>query len=580
MSIEHLHVPAATANPLDAKQLPKTRPDSEFAVVTHTRREDYQHAGKMILVLFAAGAISAVFSVWSALSDDSSPTVLLLITSLFLLPHAFPTEESVWRTILYFGFYPVLFFLAVVGLWLFWGSHGVLAATLLLLFAQHIGFQRHYVHLATCGMLPARVVEDVRRAARFPKGLRARRILPGFFDAVVSYLSENRTSITVPGTMQSPAGTFKSRFASALAFTVLFSFLVAQLRFPGVSRIADLPFPAEEFGGLLAWFPPLLLVAGVTPLVCLGVWLVAMFWSCAIYCWKRLMGVVLAAIVGLFVVIGLTRGATLPQEQTHRVFALYWFLVAVAFVGVLVSTVRIWGKLYALKAKQIAPAHWRAFMDRLSNSSDALERESVWLGLVDCDRSPILYPLRKLFSHAWICGKTGSRKTSYLMALIDQLIYRFSHVSVVVIDAKAVSFELLATMRKATKPAGRRRGRKVPLQHFTLDDGQATYLFNIFQQAWWASLSSAKRAGCLLSALALQYSRAYGRSYFSDSCYRLVHFVLDRHPDIKSWRDLCERIQDAIQHAKPWELSDRVKQDGGHIQLVCARLADVSAIND
>ena len=119
MSIEHLHVPAATANPLDAKQLPKTRPDSEFAVVTHTRREDYQHAGKMVLVLFAAGAISAVFSVWSALSDDSSPTVLLLITSLFLLPHAFPTEEeeSVWRTILYFGCYPVLFFLAVVGLW-------------------------------------------------------------------------------------------------------------------------------------------------------------------------------------------------------------------------------------------------------------------------------------------------------------------------------------------------------------------------------------------------------------------------------------------------------------------------------
>ncbi len=68
-----------------------------------------------------------------------------------------------------------------------------------------------------------------------------------------------------------------------------------------------------------------------------------------------------------------------------------------SFVGVLLSTVRIWGKLYALKAKQIAPAHWRAFMDRLSNSSDALERESVWLGLVDYDRSPILYPVRKLF---------------------------------------------------------------------------------------------------------------------------------------------------------------------------------------
>ncbi len=217
-------------------------------------------------------------------------------------------------------------------------------------------------------------------------------------------------------------------------------------------------------------------------------------------------------------------------------------------------------------------------MERLRTSGDEQERDSVWLGWVDNDGSPILWPLKKLCQHAWLVGKTGSGKSAYLMALINQLIVRFG-VSVVFIDAKATSNEVLATMLRASKVAEKRVGKRIGVQHFKLDDGYETFSFNIFRQSWWGSLSSTQRAGVILSALALLYSRAYGRSFFTDANFKFTHFVIRRHPDVKSWGELRDRMYEARRSARPFELSDHAKKSGEHISYCVERLADIPSLN-
>ncbi len=84
----------------------------------------------------------------------------------------------------------------------------------------------------------------------------------------------------------------------------------------------------------------------------------------------------------------------------------------------------------------------------------------------------------------------------------------------------------------------------------------------------------------MLSALSVSYSQAFGQSYFRDAAFELAFFVLTRHPDIASWAEFREHTEDAIRHAKPWELNPESKRDGAHVLLIIKRLADLPALND
>ncbi len=253
--------------------------------------------------------------------------------------------------------------------------------------------------------------------------------------------------------------------------------------------------------------------------------------------------------------------------------------LAVWFMANFLATCSFAGKAYALQQRQFSTEAWPGLLERLRTSPDPVERNSLWLGFVECDRSPILYPVKSLFRHVWLVGKTGSGKTAYLMFLIDQLIDR-GDLSVIYLDLKAMSFEVLAGMQNSAARISQRLGTTIPVKHFTLDHGQATFLLDIFPQQWWTRLPSPQRTGVVLSALSLAYSRAYGESFYTDSAYDLVHFVLQRHPDVRSWADLQVRMEEAIRYAKPWELSEEVKRDGGHAALVVKRLAALPAINN
>lgn len=250
-----------------------------------------------------------------------------------------------------------------------------------------------------------------------------------------------------------------------------------------------------------------------------------------------------------------------------------WFAAALLFVG------GIAGKAYALRCAQMSVNHLRRLVDRMRSSVDKIERESILLGLVEADGSPILYHIGRFLRHVWLCGKTGSGKTAFLMLNLYQLIYRGDY-SVIVIDMKSVTFELLACLQDAAAKASRSFKRPIPVKYFTLENGDSTYLFNIFEQSWWKSLVPAQRAAVVLSALSLIYARIYGRSYYTDACYEFMHYVLERYPDVRSWIELRRRMQDTVRHARSWELSDSAKRDGEHAMFIVNRLAAIPSLND
>lgn len=248
--------------------------------------------------------------------------------------------------------------------------------------------------------------------------------------------------------------------------------------------------------------------------------------------------------------------------------------------GCFLFTFRFIGRAYALERKQISSSHWRRMLDRLSESKNLVEQKSLWVGWVEWDGAPILYPISQLFKHAWIVGKTGSGKSAWIMGvMLDQLIYR-TDIQVIVIDLKATSFEMLSAMQTAADEKLRKTGHRDPIKYFTLAEGEQTYLFDIFSQGWWRTLATPQRCSVILSALAMAYSQAYGQSFYRDSAYDFLAYVLDRHPDVKSWKELLSRMQDAIRWAKePHELSKRCKEDAEHIVFVVRRLASFSALN-
>ena len=237
------------------------------------------------------------------------------------------------------------------------------------------------------------------------------------------------------------------------------------------------------------------------------------------------------------------------------------------------SQASILGDALALKQHATLAKYWESFIDDIRSSTNVHERNSAFLGQVRSDSSPILLPLSSLERHCWLVGGTGSGKTTYLMVLLEQLMLR--GYSVMCLDMKADSFELLKTLLIAS----RRAGGSIPFWQFTNRPGWSTHFFCLFTQSWWPMLSPGQRTDVLLSAMGLVFERAYGMSYFSDATYSLLDFVNQKYPDIRSFKELDDRITYEIRHAKSHELSNAVKRDGEHVVLIIRRLAKVELLN-
>jgi len=386
-----------------------------------------------------------------------------------------------------------------------------------LLAIQGVAFRMHTVERTVVGMLDEQTARRFRIWKRGPQSLTPKPRLTAIFAAVRCYLSYNRGRIRVPGIFRSPAGSIRLRLGMTVASIAVLSAIYYIEAFALAKYTLALTMHSRES----------------------------------------------AALCRLVLLLACPLGAIVT-----------WYLAMFAF------TARFVGRAIALTEKQMSSSHWRRMLDRLDASPNGTERQSLWLGNVACDQSPILYPIKKLFTHSWVAGSSGSGKTAWLMALVDQVMYR-TDIRVVVVDCKAHNSELLPVMQQAAAARAARTGISFPVKHFTLSEARSTYLLDLFSQSWWKKLPTPQRTGTILSALSLNYASVYGAAYFRDAAYEFTAFVLDRNPAIASWNELAARMQDAIRFAKePWELSKRCKEDGEHIVWIVKRLASLSALNN
>ena len=224
---------------------------------------------------------------------------------------------------------------------------------------------------------------------------------------------------------------------------------------------------------------------------------------------------------------------------------------------------------------------WKQYIECLLDSPDEVERESVLLGWDETSGLPLLVPRELVYEHFHILGDTGSGKTSRgLLPLLEQLICR-GDVSVVVLDQKGDTLELLATLMAARRWCKNRKGPSIPIKHFSNCVGQATHGFNFMTQPFWAHLTNQQRVEAIANTLGLTYTTGteYGESYFGDANTFVLEYVLERFPDVKSFAELAERIPQALHSAKSHELPDETKRAGNHVHMIVKRLSAHEALN-
>lgn len=248
--------------------------------------------------------------------------------------------------------------------------------------------------------------------------------------------------------------------------------------------------------------------------------------------------------------------------------------LAIVLGGLYAYSEPILGKAGGLSLSASLGNYWDQLQGDLSTSSNSIERDSIFLGQVHSDGSPILLPLKTTAAHTWIAGATGAGKTAMLMFLLEQFIHL--GYSIACIDLKADTFELWHTL---LSKANQQPSQPLPIWHFTNRNGWATQFCSPFSQSCWKQLSPGERTNVMLSGMGIGTKRDYGESWYTDATYAVLDFVNRKYPDVKSYSELNERINYELAHARSDELSKAVKKDGEQAALVIRRLSHVEMLN-
>lgn len=222
---------------------------------------------------------------------------------------------------------------------------------------------------------------------------------------------------------------------------------------------------------------------------------------------------------------------------------------------------------------------WTDLIDDIQRSTDPIERRSIYRGRNAADGSPVLIPSKIFTEHAHFLGDSGGGKTSLgLMPTLEQLLAR-GDCSVIAVDLKADSLELLATLQAAAAVAQRRYGVKIPVKRFTNQTGLGTYSFNPLMQPYWRNFDLYMRTDILCGALGLTYGTDYGRGYYSSANAAVLYHTLKNYPEASTFRELADAIGCIVANAKKHELHTEIRKAGVHVQEVIKRLAASDAMN-
>ena len=215
----------------------------------------------------------------------------------------------------------------------------------------------------------------------------------------------------------------------------------------------------------------------------------------------------------------------------------------------------------------------------IQSSPDLIERNSLYLGRVVADGTPVLVPRKVFTEHAHGLGDSGSGKTSlFLCPLIEQLVMS-GDCSVIVIDLKADTLELLATQIAAAERLERERGLRIPVKCFSNQADHATFAFNPMMQPFWDKFDLLTRTDILCGANGLTYGTDYGAGYFSSANQAVLYHALKSFPHVRTFQELADCIGTVITTAKKQDLHPEIRKAGVHVQEVIKRLANCGALN-
>lgn len=215
----------------------------------------------------------------------------------------------------------------------------------------------------------------------------------------------------------------------------------------------------------------------------------------------------------------------------------------------------------------------------LRRSADPTERQSLCLGHVVADGSPVLVPRSVYGEHAHGLGDSGVGKTAlFLCPTIEQLV-SVGDCSIVVLDLKADSLELLASLEAASESVRRDRGLVMPVKHFSNQADKATFVFNPMTQTFWENFDLLTRTDILCGANGLTYGTDYGQGYYSSANAAILYYALKTFPHVTTFGELADAIGTVLTTAKKRELHPEIRKAGVHVHEVMKRLAACAAMN-
>ena len=102
------------------------------------------------------------------------------------------------------------------------------------------------------------------------------------------------------------------------------------------------------------------------------------------------------------------------------------------------------------RRSNVTPDRWDGFVHDIQTSSNPIERRSIYRGRIVSDGSPLIVPREVCNEHIHFLGDSGGGKTSQgLLPTMEQLLAS-GDCSMVVLDLKADSMELLASLHAAS----------------------------------------------------------------------------------------------------------------------------------
>ena len=222
---------------------------------------------------------------------------------------------------------------------------------------------------------------------------------------------------------------------------------------------------------------------------------------------------------------------------------------------------------------------WKSIVSHLRHSRNPIERRSVFMGRVLGDGSPVIVPKETFREHGHFLGDTGTGKTSLgFLPLIEQLMSG-GDCSVVVVDLKGDSRELLTTLQCAAEQGERNTNRSIPVRHFTNQVGRSTFAFNPLTQPHWSKFELYTRTDILCAAMGLNYGSDYGQGFYSSTNAGVLYHTMRTYPNLNTFRELADRVGYVAVNAKKRELHPEVRRAGVHVHEVLKRLGAFEAMN-